>query len=217
MVDSASNPNKYLILGALTPIKWITAISKLSEPEIAQVLIYMDPSDIDDSLGYIEENKWKDSLEYMTIDQVHNLYNKSKKIHKFLADRRDHMLQLPDDERLEMIRKPKHKYMFIDMSPLNMIHLIHAMTPEEKKDVIMLLPDEKKIHVMDYMGANERLSILNHIHGHAKDHILNIMPIKMLMATLNHMSVSDMQHLINRMTPDKKAEVVKELCKIDPL
>lgn len=209
--------NKYLILSALTPPKWILTVDKLSEPEIAQVLMLTDPSEIDDTLAFIAEQKWKDSLEYMSMHHIHNLYNKSKKIHKFLADRRDHILELPDEERLEMIRKPKHKYVFIDMSPRNMMHLIHAMTPEEKVDVINLLPDDRKIHIFDYMSINERINLLEHMHGKTKDHILNIMPIKLLMETLNHMTVIDMHTLINRMTAEKKTEVISELCKIEPL
>jgi len=201
-------------LSILTPHNWKKIIHSLPSSDLAQVLVGINPADLDQVLVDMND-QWKDALKFLNADQMHIIYNASSIIKTFCHHSRDKMLSMTDIERAEIMRHTyhKHKYIFIDISPSNMVHMIHGMSTEEKRDIIIALPDENKLNILKHMTVNEIINIIHTMHGHVKDDMLRIIPDHMMTNILEHMNKDDMNKIIDRMSLDRQITIVHELSK----
>ena len=201
-------------LSVLTPHNWKKIIHNLQPSDLAQVLVGIKPEELDQALADMND-QWKDALKFLDTEQMRIIYDASSIIKTFCHHSRDKMLSMTDVERAEIMRHTyhKHKYIFIDISPSNMVHMIHGMSTEEKRDIIIALPDENKINILKHMAISEIINMIHTMHGHVKDNMLRIIPDQLMTNILEHMNKEEMDKIIDRMPLDRQITIVHELSK----
>jgi Mg/Co/Ni transporter MgtE len=151
-------------LSIMTPDVWKYVFNnKLSDIEIFDLLTKMKQKRIDDALKHMD-NKWKNifiNLD-LEIEQILPLYRKSTTIRTYISDEQQRILSLPVAERAEIMRNKKlmKKYLFIEMSAKNIIHMMEGLMTEEKKLFLIDMTNNMCQSIIEHMDCDELVKIL---------------------------------------------------------